>query len=852
MMERYTENNVVNLSDYVLTVEELNLLSKGMNFCPTPLDLDPGEMRGDLDQFHRRLRLLAKFEDSTSEVPDILTTEQQNHCTYAFESSKFKKKSTFNPPGPPAMEAMILTNEIALNKRPEPKHPKLTNISKGERKAIYNLTKNLDIIIKPADKGSAVVVMNRKDYIAEGYKQLSDTNFYKKIDKDLTAQHMQEVQAYITKMYLNGDISDSVSYYLTDRECKTAKLYLLPKIHKGKIPPPGRPIVSANGCPTEKISQLVDNFLTPPTTIFIRSYVKDTTDFIKKLEAVGTLPPNCLLATLDVTSLYTNIPNKEGLDAAKRLLSRYRPEQNLKPSNQTIIELLEMVLSMNNFTFNGDNYIQVGGTAMGTKAAPGFANCFMGDFENQFVHPYRQQPLKYLRFLDDCFLIWQHSREDLDTFVNHMNTQMESIKFTMEVSESHVNFLDTTVRINPDNNTLETDLYCKPTDSHNYLLYNSAHPKKCKQSIPYSQFLRIRRICTKTSDYDRHIVTLSNHFLRRGYPLELLETAAITARRLDRNILLEPKNTPDTKSEEVILVTTYDPSQDLLREITKANWDYLGKSPLTTFIHKKKILVGYKRPKNLRDLLVKAECKLPKNSRRQTPGADKSKNLFLLETSATSTHPRKNKTIQSSILDFVNQKLSQDTPLHASISLVSVRDGIDTTITRSQSQTSIITPNMLRNKCISKKKCRYCPLLNCSGTIKCTVTGKIFHAKKNITCRSSNLVYCITCKKCDKQYVGQTKRMILERFQGHCYKISTYRTHRIETPNLFRQQDKDAVGTHFSAEDHCGTQDLIISVLAYITLPPQSEAALAYRLKVEKQWIHRMRCPAPTGLNILD
>ena len=69
---------------------------------------------------------------------------------------------------------------------------------------------------------------------------------------------------------------------------------------------------------------------------------------------------------------------------------------------------------------------------------------------------------------------------------------------------------------------------------------------------------------------------------------------------------------------------------------------------------------------------------------------------------------------------------------------------------------------------------------------------------------------------------------------------------------LFRQQDKDAVGTHFSAEDHCGTQDLIISVLAYITLPPQSEAALVYRLKVEIEWIHRLRCPAPTGLNILD
>jgi len=212
---------------------------------------------------------------------------------------------------------------------------------------------------------------------------------------------------------------------------------------------------------------------------------------------------------------------------------------------------------MNNFTFNGDNYIQVGGTAMGTKAAPGFANCFMGDFEEKFVYPYEKQPIKYLRFLDDIFLIWQYSLQELNQFVNHMNSQMETIKFTMEASKREVNFLDTTVRINPSTNRLETDLFCKPTDSHNYLLYNSAHPRKCKQSIPYSQFLRVRRICTNINDYDRHIVTLSSHFLRRGYPLDLLETAAIAARRLNRNTLLNPKSEPEKESDQVVLVTTY-------------------------------------------------------------------------------------------------------------------------------------------------------------------------------------------------------------------------------------------------------------------------------------------------------
>ena len=142
--------------------------------------------------------------------------------------------------------------------------------------------------------------------------------------------------------------------------------------------------------------------------------------------------------------------------------------------------------------------------------------------------------------------------------------------------------------INQDNNTIETDLYCKPTDSHNYLLYNSAHPKKCKESIPYSQFLRIKRICSKTSDYDRHIVTLSSHFSRRGYPSHLLEEAAIAARRLDREQLLGPKDPQGEKPNSVVLVTTYTPAHDVLRNITQKNWDYLGKSPITLHLHQKK------------------------------------------------------------------------------------------------------------------------------------------------------------------------------------------------------------------------------------------------------------------------
>ena len=99
----------------------------------------------------------------------------------------------------------------------------------------------------------------------------------------------------------------------------------------------------------------------------------------------------------------------------------------------------------------------------------------------------------YLRYLDDIFLLWQHTENELAEYLIHLNNCLLTIKFTLEKSKDSICFLDTKVKIV--DKKIETDLYSKPTDAHNYLLYKSAQPKKCKDSISYSQFLRIRRIC---------------------------------------------------------------------------------------------------------------------------------------------------------------------------------------------------------------------------------------------------------------------------------------------------------------------------------------------------------------------
>ena len=612
-------------------------------------------------------------------------------------------------------------------------------------------------------------------------------------------------------MLSNGEIDITVYNHLVNREAKTPNLYFLPKIHKGIVPPPGRPIMSANGCPTEKISQFVDHFLKKPSTLH-RSYVKDTTHFLQILDSVGALPPNSTLVAFDVTSLYTNIPNKDGILAAKLALQKTRTEIGIKPSNDSLVQLMEFVLSKNNFKFNGENFLQIGGCTMGSKMSPHFADLYMAYFEETFVYTHRLKPFLWVRFLDDIFCIFTHGDEELNKFLTHLNQCDANIKFTMEASKKSVSFLDTQVSIKED--SIQTDLYCKPTDAHNYLLFSSSHPRSCKTSIPYSQFLRIKRICSNLEDFDKHAKFIGQHFLRRGYPLHIIEESVIKVRRLNRHTLLYPVSDTKKQDKPTVLVTTYNPHDNCLVNIAKKNWDILGKSTNTTFLHESRLLTAYRRPANLRDMLVKADCKI-----RQPKGSNSNP--------SSSIPPTDTQIVASSSTGELTT--SGSVPRNSSIgNLINTR----------------LQPNACKNK-----KCRYCPKLDKCGEIISTQSSEKFTTKFNISCRSSNIIYGITCLTCQKQYVGQTKRKLAARFQGHFYSIKN----AIEATNKGeRRPAKDAVGLHFSRPDHNGVQDLKICVLDFIHLPPQSERALKLRLKIEKAWIHRLRCTAPHGLNIFD
>ena len=239
---------------------------------------------------------------------------------------------------------------------------------------------------------------------------------------------------------------------------------------------------------------------------------------------------------------------------------------------------------------------------MGTNVAPYLANIFMARFEDTYVYTYKPQPLIWLRFIDDIFCIWTHRQEQLDNFIQFLNSCHKSIKFTTEISNECISFLDTNIILT--GGKLITDLYSKPTDSHNYLLFDSCHPAHTKNSIPYSQFLRIRRICTRTEDFLLHCKEIGLHFLRRGYPKKLIFESVEKALRQDRDTLLKNKNEGQSDNDKekdklFFLKDTFQPSCTVLKDTLQKNWGILEANPTTRDLSKNRVIFGHRRPTNL-------------------------------------------------------------------------------------------------------------------------------------------------------------------------------------------------------------------------------------------------------------
>lgn len=298
---------IIDLSKKIcLNSIEISLLKKGLSFISTWNTTKNYKKRLELhlQNYHRRLKLEAYFENKKTK-PQL----------------PFTPKSDWTPSLsqlPPAVRKIIRADNYAF------RHlhwgNKLThNLDKNEIKALQQLQKNKHIVIKLADKGNIVVIMDREQYIWEGLRQLNNTHHYIKLTKPIYTETITLVKTILENLTQEGYINKKQKQYLLGNDIPRARrFYLLPKVHKdpanwsksGEIPP-GRPIVSDCDSETYFISEFIEYYLNPLSNRH-PSYLKDSYDFIDKVEQLK-IPPSAFLFTIDIDSLYTNIETDLGL-----------------------------------------------------------------------------------------------------------------------------------------------------------------------------------------------------------------------------------------------------------------------------------------------------------------------------------------------------------------------------------------------------------------------------------------------------------------------------------------------------------------------------------------------------------
>ena len=424
------------------------MISKGLSFIPTARDANNFELLRDFDKFCDKLRSISRPKT---------TNKQNNNDKFPLRRiHKIETRQNFF--STTDLEGVLGAMKIEISEISTTDNIP-HNLSPKECKALRELKGNTDLVINKADKGSTIVVQKRTDYIKLALEHLNDPFTYKELDGDPTKSICRGINQLL-QVFLKKDLLSKkmVDFCSPPKKARLARLYFLRKIHKN---PMGiRPIVSSCEGPTENISQFIDYWLQPIMKA-LPSFLKDTTQLINELNNLR-VETEIILVTVDVKSLYTCIPHKEGIQACSEALKKTEESNPDQPDTETLIKLLEIVLRYNTFEFDGKCYVQLQGTAMGTKLAPAYANIFMGKLEQSVLSAAPLKPSYYRRYIDDILILWPHSENDLNTFILSLNNFHPSIKFTSEISNDKITFLDVDIFKGPHFTHTKNSRHCYP------------------------------------------------------------------------------------------------------------------------------------------------------------------------------------------------------------------------------------------------------------------------------------------------------------------------------------------------------------------------------------------------------
>ena len=197
----------------------------------------------------------------------------------SYKQFPFRTSSGWQPPIPDNTGIQNYISSIYRDIFCTKQKPKtFQNITELEQKALRDLLKTTNIIIKPADKGGKIVIWDRADYLREANRQLDESKYYQVVEYNPLQKLIMDISTFLSFLKSQLLIDNEIFLFLNPlNNSRTPLFYMLPKIHEEGTT--GRPIISGCGSPTANLSIFIDYYLKPIVQT-IPSFIKDTTHFL--------------------------------------------------------------------------------------------------------------------------------------------------------------------------------------------------------------------------------------------------------------------------------------------------------------------------------------------------------------------------------------------------------------------------------------------------------------------------------------------------------------------------------------------------------------------------------------------
>ena len=583
------QKTLVNQTDRVLRACEIETLALGLNFITNadPPSEETDEADAHLNRYTKNVNwsLVYSNRDNNdslkSTVPPMIPDSTATNHTPPFELRSqnlphlrghlsghvpsIAQPSTQTWETDPSVLAHIDEYLKSLNPKSAARTPKEILMS------VESLRKTSDVLIGPADKGGAVVLWKLCEYQKEALRQLKDAKSYVELSQGELTVRIEQLtlarDAEANELFFNKHITARERDGILSGPSKASPIYYLPKIHKPIDPVTGtfkgRPIVATY----DSTVHLLDKYLTEitaPLLARIPGSLRDTMDLLNRLPR-HNLPDGTRVMTVDVDALYPSIPWKEGVAACAAFYEEQLPwlrihfrrlERKAPPTATTFKRLLSLILENSLIHYREDRYFhQILGTAMGCCISVFFANTYMYAITRKVLEKPPPFLSLFLRYIDDIIVLTSGSDDENCRLFQSISN--EHIKYTMSSADTKGEFLDIQLIINPETSLIVTEPYSKPSATPFYLHAKSMHSKHTIESIPYAQFLRLKRNCSEEETFEKHAVKMTRAFVLRGYRNSTLSRALDRARGVPRNLLLVPKAERIAKTcAEADMITT--------------------------------------------------------------------------------------------------------------------------------------------------------------------------------------------------------------------------------------------------------------------------------------------------------